>query len=402
MQNPLLSILIPTRNREEYTSEVVRQILSIEDLELQLVIQNNSDSNFLESQLKAFTPDKRLKYSYHSKILSFVDNFSLGLENCDGEYVIIIGDDDGINPFIMDIARLMRERGIEAITPTLPFIYYWPHSGIDSNNSNGKLTILDYSCKAKVSNPRAEVKKLLKNGCQNYLSFNLAKAYHGIIKKSLLEKIKDKAGKYIGGLSPDIYLSIACSLFIDKVVNVDYPLTISGICKSSGSADSATGRHTGNLNDAPHFKGHDNNYKWSQKVPEFYSVATIWADSALAAITEVDEEDRQRAFNLDILHSYCLLSYPQFKDIILKSWSDKTGHTAKSLSFYLRVKKEVFLVSFKQFLNKVYVKLFNRKQQKVLNDIPGIIVASKICAEKSKHDQEAVIRSIREVFHKAQ
>ena len=47
------------------------------------------------------------------------------------------------------------------------------------------------------------------------------------------------------------------------------------------------------------------------------------------------------------------------------------------------------------------MKLFNRKQQEVLNCIPGIIAASKICAEKSKHDQEAIIGSIRKVFHDA-
>ena len=73
------------------------------------------------------------------------------------------------------------------------------------------------------------------------------------MKKECLEEIRTKTGRYFNGLSPDIYSVVALSLVSKNNVFIDYPFTISGICKTSGSADSATGRHTGKWEDAPHF-----------------------------------------------------------------------------------------------------------------------------------------------------
>ena len=270
----------------------------------------------LEILLSDCLKDDRLKYFYNNEILSFVENFSLGISKCKGEYITIIGDDDGINPVILDIAEWASENEIEAITPSLQLIYYWPGSGVNGENGNGKLTVSGISCQAMFCDPKEELRILLKNGCQNYLSFNLAKAYHGLIKKSVLDNIKNKTGHFIGGLSPDIYISIAASVIIKKVLVINYPLTISGICKKSGSADSATGQHTGKLEDAPHFRGHIN-YKWSDKVPSFYSVETIWADSALAALKDLKQFSLMKYFSTDVISAFCIKLYPQFNGLII-------------------------------------------------------------------------------------
>ena len=94
----LLSILIPTRNREKYAIQVIKHILEFNNNNFQLVIQDNSDSKNLEILLDEYKYDSRLNYFYCGNILSFVDNFNLGISNCKGQYLTIIGDDDGINP----------------------------------------------------------------------------------------------------------------------------------------------------------------------------------------------------------------------------------------------------------------------------------------------------------------
>lgn len=316
----LLSILVPTRNRIDYAFETTKQILSIEDDRIQLIIQDNSDENILLNKLEVFKEDIRLKYNYIKEQLSFVDNFSQAVLNADGEYVCAIGDDDGVNPKIVEIVEWAKANLISSVQYKLKAIYVWPDSGIYKNSGkpdNGNMIVAKVTAKVYKADSILELKKLFLNGCQNYLKLNMVKLYHGIVKKECLEEIKTKTGKYFNGLSPDIYSAVALSLVSKNNVFIDYPFTISGICKTSGSADSATGRHTGKWEDAPHFKGHLN-YQWNDQVPKIYSVETIWADSAITAIK--DFKLNELFFNIAPLTAYCLIKHPEYSKILKKHY----------------------------------------------------------------------------------
>lgn len=378
MENtPILSILIPTKNREKYALNIVQHILAISNNKFQIIIQDNSETNKLEHLLTEYKSDERLRYYYHNEVLSFVDNFSFGISKCTGEYVTIIGDDDGINPLIIDVTEWASLNKIKAITPSLPIIYFWPQSGAKSGKDNGILTISDTSCKVKLVNTRKEVIKFLKQGCHNYLDYNLAKAYHGIVKRSILEEIKSKTGQYIGGLSPDIYLSIAISLLVDEVLVVDYPLTISGICKQSGSSDSATGRHTGELKNAPHFVGHTD-YKWSNEVPAFYSVETIWGDSALAAIKDLKETTYLKFYREFILSIYCLISYPAYKSIIISNLQSNNKSFENNYLLNIYIVREKLYIIISKYLNFLIKRVICRKSYNVFDNVVDMIAASEI------------------------
>ena len=93
---------------------------------------------------------------------------------------------------------------------------------------NGRLEIKKLSLKIKKYSTIGEVEKLMKTGAQNYMELNLPKLYHGIVKRKYLNLIKEKTGNFIGGLSPDIYLAVALSTLIKKIIKIDYPLTIFG------------------------------------------------------------------------------------------------------------------------------------------------------------------------------
>ena len=395
-RNPVLSILIPTRNREDYAVQVIQHVLKINDSRFELVIYNNSDTDRLQTLLSDSLKDARIKYYYNCDVLSFVENFSLGISKCEGEYLTIIGDDDGINPIIIDVAEWAHNAGIEAITPSLPLVYYWPHSGATSQGDNGRLIIAGISCKTKLYDPRQEVLKLLKNGCQNYLSFNLAKAYHGVIKRTVLEEIRSRTGKFIGGLSPDMYLSIAASLLVKKVLMIDYPLTISGICKKSGSADSATGKHTGKLEQAPHFKGHTN-YIWSDKVPAFYCVETIWGDSALAAIKDLKFDALLKYFNVDVISAFCLKLYPQFRTIIIENLAKHYKISINSLAIKRHLLEGFANGPYRSYIKAVSKHIFNRRSHEIFTNISDIEAASILIQNSIEDKNRLVLENIKRI-----
>jgi glycosyltransferase involved in cell wall biosynthesis len=320
----LLSIIIPTKNREGYAYCAVKHILSLSFDNIQVVVCNNSASDKLGDMLSHYLNDQRVTYRYCNRVLSTIDNFNEAIALAEGDYVCAIGDDDGINPEIMQIVSWAKEKNIPAIKSGLEAIYFWPGSGAYYNkcgNDNGILNIANISCSIRKRNPREEVIKVLRRGLWKYGESDLVRLYHGIVKREYINEMKERTGKYIGGLSPDIYSSMTLSCLVPSVLSIEYPLTIPGICKESSSADSATGKHTGELKDAPHFVGHYN-YVWNAEVPPFYSIDTIWADSGLAALKAFKEYSLLTYFDVTALSVKCLRYYPEFRDIIVRNYCD--------------------------------------------------------------------------------
>lgn len=376
----ILSIIVPTRNRHTYAFACMMQILESTNDDVQLVIQDNSDTNLLIDKFIDSPYLSRIKYNHSSEILSFVANFSEGVEQADGEYLCMIGDDDGINPEIVKFVYWAKENNIEAITPEIRLNYVWPDTGISYyKNDTGNLMIVNFKLSAKIYDTKTEINKLLDSGGQNYLKYNLVKIYHGIVKKNAMDKVKEITGNYFGGLSPDIYSSVALSLVIDKVLKIDYPLTIPGVCSKSGAGHSSTGRHHGKLENAPQLKGHID-YQWSNLVPRFYCVETLWADSALAAFVEMRRIDLIQKFNVARLSAYCYFNYKDFNkftDVNFFEYakSKKINKIKKNIYLYLSYFRGPFLDLFDRALNKIM-----RKKNSVENfeNVLDIIEAEKI------------------------
>lgn len=319
---PLLSVIIPTRNRQEYAISSIESILRIPDFDLEIVIQDNSDTRELEEILHRNKQDSRLRYNYTSTPLSFIDNFDKAIKLASGEYVCLIGDDDGINPEIMEATRWAKDNGIETLKPAINVFYIWPKAGISSTKFTnvpeniGKLTIKPFSGKITHTNIELELGKVVRKGGQEYLLTNLPKLYHGIVKRECLDRVREKTGAYFGGLSPDIYAAVSIANVDRKAISIDYPLTLPGVCRQSGSAASMVGMHTGNIEDAPHLN-YRGSYTWANLVPCYYSVPTIWADSTVAALQDMGREDLVKAFNMSYLAACCLWMHPQYRKIIL-------------------------------------------------------------------------------------
>lgn len=304
----ILSILIPTKNRKRYLLSCVDEVLANCSENVEVVIQDNSDEpvNALE-----LPQAKNLFYYHESTPLSFVDNFSKALENAHGQYVCFIGDDDGVTKYLELVAIEMAKNDIVAVSQDISVTYFWPKA-LDNSSQNGLLKFYYVDEFVRKVNTKKELIRLLKDGCQGYLERFLVKPYHGVVKRDVFDEVKRITGQYINGLSPDIYVSVALSILTDEVFITRFPLTISGTCPKSGGAASANGSHTGKLKDAPHFRGHVN-YEWDPNVPTFYSVETIWADSALHAFNDILPEMVDLHFEKEYLLRICKKKYKDYK-----------------------------------------------------------------------------------------
>lgn len=308
---PLLSIVIPTKNRYKYALSAIENIQKISDERVELVIQDNSDDEELKFWINSQSHTTQLVYNHSNEPLSFVGNFNKAIELCSGEYICVIGDDDGVNPEIVSAVSWLIENDIDCLCLKTSTNYIWPDSEIPpsifTKNTSGTLTLSNYRGTIYKSNPQNELIRFLDGGCINYLNYDLPKLYHGIVRRKCLDNIISRSGSYFSGLSPDISIAISLTFTVNSLYITDYPLTLPGVCGVSGSVvEGLLKKNSKLLEDAPHFR-HRGDYVWSDLVPRFYSVETIWADSAISALLSMGHSDLINKFNLVRFCAFCII-----------------------------------------------------------------------------------------------
>lgn len=326
---PLISIVIPTRNRSKYCIAAIEDILSYDYPYLQLCVQDNSDDVYLKEYIMSRKNDPRLIYKYVPEQLAFIFNVNDSIELATGKYVIMIGDDDTILPSLFEVVEYMDKMNIDSLC-SIPIInYYWP--GAHPQHQSGYLTVpkqfVEYN---EVSDVDKKLKKLFQKGTIRYLKYNLPKLYHGIVKREILENIKNKTGHYAGGLTPDIYLSIAISTLVSNHYTTNFAFSIAGACTQSATSQDLNKGHRGLLKDAPHFNLRGD-YEWDSLIPDYYSIDTIWGETALKAAAEMDMPMLRESFNFNYMAAFSLLYNRSIFDIAYKHTFNKWKGIKKSM-----------------------------------------------------------------------
>lgn len=307
---PLLSIVIATRNRIPYAISAIESILESLDDRLELVVQDNSDSRELESYVRENFRDRRLCYGYIAPPLSSIDNFNAALGLATGEYLCLMGDDDGVNPEIIEAASWAKRNSVDSVAVKNTAVYLWKgvpvRRGVFTKTVDGALSVATFRGRMTKVDTETALRRLVRNGGPSYLECGLPKLYHGFVHRRCLQAIRERTGSYLGGLSPDIFSSVAIACVANNVVVTDYPLTIPGACRESSSAmEGRLGQHSTRLEDAPHLRNRSE-YSWDDLVPRVYTAEAIVAESGIAALRAMGRHDLVRQFSLPRLAACCI------------------------------------------------------------------------------------------------
>ena len=305
----LLSIVIPTRNRAFYCLNLVRELLAFSRQDFEIVVEDNSDDGLLSESLKKVS-DPRLSYRWVTKETSSSHNMQNALDRSRGRFVCMVGDDDLILESIFDHVAVMISHDYDSLTPLSIPSYFWP----DPNNPRGgEYTELRYKFGLRYESVDAyeKLEILFRKGIVRYQTYHLPRVYHGIVRRELIERMVELTGGLSEGLSPDIYSTVCFSILKPNHATVTSAFTIAGACPASTSAQSAAGGHFGVLEDAPHLRGR--HYEWNPAVPRFYSVQTIWAESALRAAARMGDQRLLRTFQINFLWAELIGKHPSSK-----------------------------------------------------------------------------------------
>jgi glycosyltransferase involved in cell wall biosynthesis len=281
----VLSVIIPTHNRARYAIPSIKYILNLSD-EIQVVVCDSSPVDEISDAFRGLYPESRLKLVRATEGISVVDNFNLGLQSADGEYLVFIGDDDFVSKEIIDVALWAIANEVDAIKFNFPALYYWDDFKHSTRGDSyfGTLHLSPFTGEVVRHDVKASVDYALDNFGGGV--FGMPRAYAGMISSKLAKRIEGQYGALFGGVSPDIYSSLLIATESTSCVLIDYPVIVPGASGQSTSGKSVTGGHYGALRDNAHIAPFKN-LVWDARIPEFYSVPTVWSYSLLKAVEKV-------------------------------------------------------------------------------------------------------------------
>lgn len=310
-----LSILIPTHDRQRYVIPTVRALAAnLKDVEI--VVCDTSATDELTPAFSELLESSRVKLIRPNRSpMSVVDNFRESVLHATGDYLLFIGDDDFVDSSAEKIARWALKNGVDSVRCTFPVSYYWPDfsSRYYGDGYSGKLSISNFSGAVTLVDAKAEYEKAKANLGAGVLK--MPRAYLGMISRKLVLKIQSKHGSLFGGVSPDIFSASLISAESELSIQIDYPFVVPGSSGASTSGKSAMGTHKGSLRDNAHIAPFVN-LQWDSRIPEFYSVPTVWSYSLVKAAESLGHD---KSANYERLYIKCLLFHPGYHKETLTS-----------------------------------------------------------------------------------
>lgn len=234
-ENIKYSIIIPFRNGSKYLPSCVNTIINQKFDNYELIISNNYSNDNVEIYLNAIS-HPRVKIIHSPKYLSMAEHWEWALSKSSGEWVIFVGQDDGLQSYFFSLAEYLTSYAekikIKIIMSERAY-FFWPGCEYLYGNS-----AVSYNAKSKLKVLNSKYQLFLALlGFQTY--FDLPQMYTtSLFKRQVIEKAKKlQEGKLFLTHPQDANLAaIGCSLE-DKYLKSYIPLGWVGSSpKSAGMA----------------------------------------------------------------------------------------------------------------------------------------------------------------------
>src|SRR5262249_8783728 len=112
---PKYTIVIPTRRGAETLRATLRTCLDVDYEDYEIIIGDNDTSEATRHLICEFASSK-VKYVRAPRPLSMASNWELAVSQATGEYVTVLGDDDGILPHAFrELDSLLKDSKAPAV-----------------------------------------------------------------------------------------------------------------------------------------------------------------------------------------------------------------------------------------------------------------------------------------------
>jgi glycosyltransferase involved in cell wall biosynthesis len=226
------SVLLPTRNRLEYLKYAVESVRRQDYDDWEIIVSDN----FSEDDIKGFVAglhDQRIKYVRTSSFVPVTENWNNALRNSDGDYVVMLGDDDGLLPGYFSTLLKSLEQ-----FPDPDFVYvsalFYAYPGVMPDEPAGFLK-QDQNAYFKMQEPAWLDRERALAIAQGYLDFRMPVASN--MQFSLISRRQIDAlsvdGEFFHSPYPDFYATPMLFMKSARILIHPKPLVVIGITPKS-------------------------------------------------------------------------------------------------------------------------------------------------------------------------
>lgn len=228
--NPLLSVIIPTRERAETLQYTLRAALDQTSKNFEVIVSDNfSQDN--TAQVVGSISDPRMRLINPGRRLSMCDNWDFALLQAAGDYVMFIGDDDAVIPGALDKLEVsIRAKPCLAYRWPRP-AYIWPMDG-----KPARVAELPPTTEASEINLESLARVVVSMGGWRYPLIPCM--YHSAVAKHIPDSIREKTGRVFHSMAPDVFMSMAVPVFAKTAIDLGYPVSAWGLSQKSNSGSS--------------------------------------------------------------------------------------------------------------------------------------------------------------------
>lgn len=227
----MFSVVIPTRARADTLRHTLRTVIAQPERDLEIVVHESGDDPATAVALAEFD-DRRIRVFKTGDPVLMTENWERALQCTTGQYIIFIGDDDGLMPHACAIARAILSKHSTELISSNYALYLWPDY-FDERIRHRMFARYtdDLSCTIKNSRTALQLTYQFRRP-----GSELPMIYHSFVARSLIDRVRKSRGVYFFGLGPDVTSGILNLYFTDEFIFSSYPLSVSGMSKYSNNA----------------------------------------------------------------------------------------------------------------------------------------------------------------------
>lgn len=223
---PLFSIVIPTRERVDTLRHAVQTVLTQTAPNWELIVMDNASSDGTPSFLGELK-DPRIRTARSEERLPMSANWEKGLSLTKGDYVFVLGDDDGLMPDAIELATRLTSQFPETPISSQPAKWYWPD--VINPAWRGITEVTLSNCYVLVDSRHAL--RQLMSFTWHYHS--LPGIYQTFVPRKIIAAQMAKAGRFFSHDIPDAHSAVVVAKHSKNYVFSYRPLSVYGLSRHS-------------------------------------------------------------------------------------------------------------------------------------------------------------------------
>jgi glycosyltransferase involved in cell wall biosynthesis len=156
------------------------------------------------------------------------DHWDFALLHAAGDYILFVGDDDGILPGALDTleASIFATHGLAYCWPRPTYV--WPIDG-----KPPRVDFLPPTTQASEVNLENLARLAVSMGGWRW--YLIPCMYHSALARRIPDSIREKTGRVFHSTQPDLFMSMAVPVFAKTAINLGYWVSVTGRSEKSNS-----------------------------------------------------------------------------------------------------------------------------------------------------------------------